>query len=325
MTRTLLLGTRGSELALAQANMTRDALAAAGIDSVIHVIHTSGDKRPDLKLAEFATDRATPVDKGIFTKELEEALLRGEIDFAVHSLKDVPTELAPEFEICTTLPRADTADVLLTMEQGLVGDLSLLNGKTVATSSVRRARQLRWLCPGVTTVDIRGNVPTRLRKLISHAAEGDWQGILLARAGLERLGYYRPGSNSFEFEDSTVWVDELDQRQFLPAAGQGAVAMEILRENSEAREALSRINHAPTFVRVQAERAYLAALKAGCQTPVGALTWFEDDGATLAMAVRVFNEDEPDAEPFSAEVRGPASHPEALAEQLMKLRQTEFS
>lgn len=325
MSQPLLLGTRGSELALAQATMTRDALAAVGIDCTIHVVHTTGDKRPDLKLSEFATDSTTPVDKGIFTKELEEALLRKEIDFAVHSLKDVPTELAPGFEICATLPRAETADVLLTMEQGITADLTLLHDRTVATSSVRRARQLHWLCPTVTTVDIRGNVPTRIRKLVDHAQRGEWHGILLARAGIERLGLYRPSEDSFDFEGSCVYVRELDQRQFLPAAGQGAIAFEILSDNTRARQALATINHQATFLRTQAERAYLAALQAGCQTPVGARTWFEDDGATLAMDVRVFSETHPDAPPFCAEVRGPASHPEGLAEQLMQKQRAQAS
>ena len=209
MSQPFLLGTRGSELALAQATMTRAALAAAGIACEVRIIQTIGDKRPDLKLSEFSQGENAVVDKGIFTKELEEALLRREIDFAVHSLKDVPTELAPEFEICCTLPRAETPDILLTTEEGLGADLTLLHGRTIATSSVRRARQLSWLCQGVEVVDIRGNVPTRIRKLIEHAARGEWHGILLARAGLERLGIYTPGENTFDFEGTLVHAREL--------------------------------------------------------------------------------------------------------------------
>ncbi|MCB1204335.1 MAG: hydroxymethylbilane synthase [Verrucomicrobiae bacterium] len=325
MSQPFLLGTRGSELALAQAAMTRDALAAVGIACEVKVIQTIGDKRPDLKLSEFSQGENAVVDKGIFTKELEEALLRREIDFAVHSLKDVPTELGPEFEICATLARAETPDVLLTTEEGLGADLTLLHGRTIATSAVRRARQLSWLCRDVKVVDIRGNVPTRIRKLVAHAASGDWHGILLARAGLERLGIYTPGRESFDFEGSTVFARELDERQFLPAAGQGAVGIEILKESAAVREALARISHAPTFTRVAAERAFLAALKAGCQTPVGARTWFEDGGATLAMAVRVFDEADPAGEPFVAEVRGAASEPEGLAVRLMELKSAKLS
>lgn len=322
MSQPFLLGTRGSELALAQATMTRDALAAAGIACEVKIIQTIGDKRPDLKLSEFSQGENAVVDKGIFTKELEEALLRKEIDFAVHSLKDVPTELAPEFEICCTLPRAETPDVLLTTEEGLVGDPTLLHGKTIATSSVRRARQLTWLCQDVKVVEIRGNVPTRIRKLTANA---EWHGILLARAGLERLGIFTPGEPSFDFEGATVFAHELDETRFLPAAGQGAVGIEILKGNNPGREALAKINHAPTFTRVTAERAWLAALKAGCQTPVGVRTWFEDDGATLAMAVRVFDEADPAGKPFVAEVRGSAAEPSALAGRLLALKHSRNS
>jgi len=322
MSQSLILGTRGSELALVQANLTRDALAAAGIDCRIEVIRTIGDKRPDLKLSEFSQGDNPVVDKGIFTKELEEALLKREIDFAVHSLKDVPTELGPEFEICATLPRADIADVFLTTQESLGKDLTLLDGRVIATSAVRRARQLQWLCPGVKVVDIRGNVPTRIRKMI---ASDEWDAILLARAGIERLGIYSPGEAHFDFEGSTVFACELDTRVFLPAAGQGAVGMEILKDNDVARAALAKINDAPTFCRVSAERAFLGLLKAGCQTPVGAHTWFEDGGATLAMAVRVFDEATPHAEPFVAEVRGASRLPEALAEQLMHLKNDQLS
>jgi hydroxymethylbilane synthase len=302
--------------------MTRAALATAGVDCRIEVIRTIGDKRPDLKLSEFSQGDNPVVDKGIFTKELEEALLRREIDFAVHSLKDVPTELGPEFEICATLPRADIADVFLTTQEGLGDDLTLLGGKVIATSAVRRARQLRWLCPGVEVADIRGNVPTRIRKMIEST---EWDAILLARAGIERLGIYKPGETSFDFEGTTVHAHELDTRVFLPAAGQGAVGMEILRDNDAAREALAKINDAPTFCRVTAERSFLGLLKAGCQTPVGAHTWFEADGATLAMAVRVFDESLPQAEPFVAEVRGAAADPAALADMLMNLKSKNIS
>ncbi|NRB75963.1 MAG: hydroxymethylbilane synthase [Verrucomicrobiales bacterium] len=321
MSKPLILGTRGSDLALTQARMTEAALKAQGIEVQIEVVKTIGDKRPDLKLSEFSQGDNPILDKGIFTKELEEALIRGEIDFAVHSLKDVPTELGEGFEICATLPRAEIADVLLTTEQGIVspegGDLTLLDGKTIATSSVRRAQQLKWLCPGVNVVDIRGNVPTRIRKLIEN---GEWDGILLARAGIERLGIYTPGEASFDFEGTEVFASELAEDEFLPAAGQGAVAMEIRSDNLAAREALATINDEPTFQRITAERAFLHLLQAGCQTPVGAYTWFEDEGSTLAMSVRVFDEDHPDKEPFIAETKGSASEPAALADRLMEKR-----
>lgn len=317
MSEPLILGTRGSDLALAQANMTRDALAAAGVECRIEVIKTIGDKRPDLKLIEFSQGENAVLDKGIFTKELEEALLRGEIDFAVHSLKDVPTELGDGFEICATLPRAAIPDVLLTLDPDFPEKLSDISGKVIATSSVRRARQLKWLCADVDVVDIRGNVPTRVRKLTENS---EWDAILLARAGLERLGIYDPAQPTFDFEGHTVQARELPEGEFLPAAGQGAVAMEIRSENSRAREALALINHEATFQRISAERAFLAALKAGCQTPVGVYTWFEDEGASLVMSVQVFNEEDPAVDPFVAEVKGATSEPESLAAELMNLK-----
>jgi hydroxymethylbilane synthase len=309
MNSPLILGTRGSDLALAQAHMTEAALRSHDIDVRIEVVRTIGDKRPDLKLAEFSQGENPVVDKGIFTKELEEALLRSEIDFAVHSLKDVPTDLADGFEICATLPRAEIPDIVLSK----TGEIDLTSA-TVATSSVRRARQLDWLYPGVAVEGIRGNVPTRIRKLVENDS---WDAILLARAGLERLGIYEPGNPSFDFEGTTVFATELAPETFLPAAGQGAVAMEIRSDNEEARAALARINHEPTFQRVRAERAFLARLKAGCQTPVGAHTWFEDGGSTLAMSVRVFNENDPAASPHERVARAEVDEVETLVDALL--------
>lgn len=320
----LIIGTRGSDLALTQTRMVEAELRAAGYPGEIEVkvIKTIGDKRPDLKLSEFSQGDQPVVDKGIFTKELEEALLAGEIDFAVHSLKDVPTELGDDFTLLATLERAPIEDVLLTREAiqpSSVDDLTLLDRGIVATSSVRRARQLTWLRPEVKAVDIRGNVPTRVKKLFQNP---DWDGILLARAGLERLGILPKGgevTTSFEFEGLTVHSNLLDPRVFLPAAGQGAVAIEALKSNAAAAEACALINHAPTFTRVTAERHFLHRLQAGCQTPVGALTEFGDDGTTLAMRVRVFDEDDPAADPLEAAASGPASEPEALGDQLYDL------
>ena len=309
----LILGTRGSDLALTQARMTASALAGVGQATEIRIIKTIGDKRPDLKLSEFSQGDNPVVDKGIFTRELEEALLRGEVDVAVHSLKDVPTELEDAFEIIATLPRAPIEDVVLSKQEGWLGDSTALNRNangTVATSSVRRARQLSWLCPGLEVVDIRGNVPTRIRKLIENDG---WDAILLARAGLERLGII-DGDGAFEFEGKSVFAQALNAREFLPAAGQGAVAIESLKANAVAKEAFSKINHPATFERVGAERAFLARLQAGCQTPVGAHTWFEEGGRVLAMRVRVFDEDDPQADPLEAEVKGPAGQPQKLAD-----------
>ena len=320
----IVLGTRGSDLALTQARMVAAELRGAGYDGEIEerIIRTIGDKRPDLKLSEFSQGEQPVVDKGIFTKELEEALLAGEIDVAVHSLKDVPTELGPEFTLVATLERAPIEDVLLTrepVEPSSIDQLTLSDRGTIATSSVRRAQQLTWLRPEMEVVDIRGNVPTRVRKLMENP---EWSGILLARAGLERLGILPPGGASptvIEFEGQEVHVALLDPEIFLPAAGQGAVAIEALESNAAAAEACALINHAPTFARVTAERHFLHRLQAGCQTPVGALTDFEDGGQTLAMRVRVFDETEPGKEPLEGAASGSAHQPEALADQLYDL------
>ncbi len=324
--RPLVIGTRGSELALTQAHMVEAELLQSGFAAEaleIRVIKTIGDKRPDLKLSEFGQVQpdGSPavIDKGIFTKELEEALNAGEIDIAVHSLKDVPTELADEFCICATLARAPIEDVLLSRER-LSDDPARavaflpVDTTVIATSSVRRARQLKWLRPDLRIVDIRGNVPTRVRKLLD---TGEWSATMLARAGLERLGMLAPGAGEFEFEGRLVYAAVLPATEFLPAAGQGAVGIEVLRDNVAARQAVAAINDGPTFYRTTAERAFLARLKAGCQTPVGAHTWFGPEG-DLHMSVRVFDENDPTAEPFEAQASAVPSEPEALIDALLK-------
>lgn len=323
--RPLVIGTRGSDLALTQAHMVEAALKDSGLagDAIrIQIVKTIGDKRPDLKLSEFAqtqADGSAPVvDKGIFTKELEEALNAETVDIAVHSLKDVPTELADEFFIAATLPRAPIEDVLLTRD-ALSDDpaqavAALPQGATIATSSVRRARQLRWLRPDLEVVDIRGNVPTRVRKLLD---TGDWAATMLARAGLERLDILPVGAAQFEFEGRMVYAAVLPAEHFLPAAGQGAVAIEALRKNTKAQAAIELINHVPTFQRVTAERAFLARLQAGCQTPVGAHSWFADDGK-LSMKVRVFDEDDESADPAESEACADVDAPEQLVDALMQ-------
>jgi hydroxymethylbilane synthase len=322
--RPIVVGTRGSDLALTQAHMVKASLIESGLGAEaieIRIVKTIGDKRPDLKLSEFsqtqADGTAAVLDKGIFTKELEEALNAGEVDIAVHSLKDVPTDLAEEFFIAATLPRAPIEDVLLTRE-ALADDpaqaiAAMPDGSVVATSSVRRARQLKWLHPGLKVVDIRGNVPTRVRKLLDTK---EWAATMLARAGLERLGILQAGESEFDFEGRKVHAAVLPAEHFLPAAGQGAVAIEMLRANAEAKAAVAAINHLPTLQRVAAERAFLARLQAGCQTPVGAHTWFAEDGS-LAMKVRVFDEDDESADPAEAEGAASADDPEQLVDALM--------
>lgn len=280
----LILGTRGSELALTQTEMTKAALAAAWPDLRVRheVIKTSGDLRPDLKLAEFSKGDTPVVDKGIFTKELEQALRAGAIHAAVHSLKDVPTMLDDGFRITAVLPRAPVEDVLISKIPG--GLDALPAGSVIATSSVRRARQLRWLRPDLTVADIRGNVPTRLRKVAEDPAI---TALLLARAGLVRLGLFHETTAQF---GAPMHMTVLDAAHFPPAASQGAVAIETFGENPALARVLAAINHAPTFQAITAERRFLELLKAGCQTPVGVHTTLEND--ILRMTALVFPDSE---------------------------------
>lgn len=304
---TIVLGTRGSALALAQAEMTEAALREAHPELAIEcrVIKTSGDRRTDVPLSEVARAEGH-LDKGVFIKELELALQGGEIDVAVHSLKDVPSELEEGFAIGGVLPRAPVADVLITkLDGGLEG---LPGGATVATSSVRRQRILQWLRPDLKVADIRGNVPTRIRKF--HESS-ELQGVLLAEAGLLRLGLLEDGM--VKSEGAVAAAEVLNPDHFLPAAGQGAVALEIRAHDEALRQLVTAVNHQDTLDAVTVERKFLELLGAGCDTPVGVLSRLE--GAELAMRVLVFEEGE--GEPLQAEATGPREEPEDLAQQLV--------
>ena len=305
----LILGTRGSDLALTQTRMVKASLKEVGVARPIEVkiIHTTGDKRQDLKLS------APNLDKAVFTKELEDALSAGEIDAAVHSLKDVPTELESEFVLAGVLPRAPIEDVILTKKPEHVanGLDSLPQGATVATSSVRRHKQLQHLRPDLKVIDIRGNVPTRLRKV---ATLDEIDATILARAGLTRLGYDLSG-NSLSFEEHQIGLHVIPPEVMIPAAGQGAVTIEIRAGDTESQEVIDTINHLPTWRRIQAERAFLHALEAGCQTPVGVHTEWVDENKRLRVKTIVFRDES--ETPLQAEAEGAADQPEELAEQLM--------
>lgn len=307
--RPLILGTRGSELALTQTEMVTAVLQAAHPGLVVErkIIQTSGDKRQDLRFSEFAG--VAQVDKGIFIKELEIALESGEIDAAVHSLKDVPSDLAAGFQIASVMPRAPIEDVLITREALTIETLP--KGARVGTSSVRRAAQLKWMRPDVEIVEIRGNVPTRVKKVLGEQA---LDAVMLAAAGLIRLGLLKDGL--IEIDGQTLHGLTLDPIAFLPAAGQGAIAIECRSNDDSTRALLRAINHDDTELRVTAEREYLKLLGAGCQTPVGAHTWISGD--QLHMSVRVFDETDLSAKPRELEMNGPTSDPKALALRLAK-------
>lgn len=251
----LILGTRGSALALAQAELTLAALGRVHPQTAVSVrkFTTSGDRKLDMSLI-----KATPAGaKGLFTKELEEALLRREIDVAVHSCKDMPGGMPDGLQLAAVLERADTADVLITKTAG-----ALPPGARVATSSVRRARQLQFLRPGLIVEEIRGNVATRLRKL---RESGTLHGTVLAKAGLDRLGY-RIENGVIETEEGSFHAQIAEM---LPAIGQGAIALQCRVEDAPFFAAL---NHEPTGLAIRAERELMRLLNGDCSLPVGVAT-----------------------------------------------------
>lgn len=294
-----VVGTRGSALALVQATATEAALAAAFPDLPIqrNIIKTTGDRRTDVALADVAKVEGV-FDKGVFIKELEQALDDGSIDIAVHSLKDLPTVLDARFALAAVLERAPVRDVLVTL-----GDVPLDNlpaGSRVGTSSVRRAKQIEFLRPDLEILDLRGNVPTRLEKL----AAGGYEAILLAEAGLVRLGYLRAVSETSAPEPVIgfpgLFAQRLDENVFFPAAGQGAVGLEIRADDARSRVLAESIDHTETWQRVTAEREFLRLLDAGCHTPVGVFSSLID--GELHLKARVFPE--AGGAPKTGEARG---------------------
>jgi len=295
-----LVGTRGSALALVQADATEAALAAAFPELRLErkIIKTTGDRRTDVSLAEVAKAEGT-FDKGVFIKELESALDDGSIDIAVHSLKDLPTVLDARFALATVLERAPVRDVLVTRSaDGIAG---LAPGARVGTSSVRRARQVSFLRPDLTVTDLRGNVPTRLEKL---ATGENHDAILLAEAGLVRLGFLTESSAAGLPEPITsmpgLFATRLPEHEFFPAAGQGAIGIEIRAGDARSRVISEAIGHSDTWLRVTAEREFLRLLDAGCHTPVGVYSSLEN--GTLHLKARVFPESEGD--PKTGEATG---------------------
>lgn len=307
----IILGTRGSELALTQTEMVTNLLQERHPQLKVErkIIATAGDKRPDLRFIDFSTGDNAVLDKGIFIKELEIALEAGEIDAAVHSLKDVPSDLAPQFALPAILARAAVEDVLITREPHTLDTLP--RGARVGTSSVRRARQLKWLRPDIEIVEIRGNVPTRVKKVLG---DQPLDAVMLAAAGLVRLGLLNAALSRIHIDGHTVFATVLEADKFLPAAGQGAIAIEARAGDSRVAALLGTINHADTQTRVTTEREFLRILGAGCQTPVGARTWISD--GHLHMAVRVFSEQDLAAAPLEFSHHETLSNPKALAAEL---------
>lgn len=240
----LRIGSRGSQLALWQANHIAGRLRGHGHSVEIEIIKTTGDRLQEVTFAQVGS-------KGMFTKEIEEALAEGRVDLAVHSLKDLPTELPAGFALAATPKRVDPRDVFVSVKYA---DLAALPARSkVGTSSQRRRAQLKELRPDVEAVEFRGNVDTRLRKL----SEGQVEAILLAAAGLDRL-------------EKTEWVRQrLEPKDFCPAAGQGSLGIETRLGDAGTIAALAFLDDPATRYAVTAERAALAALGGGCQVPIG--------------------------------------------------------
>jgi len=256
----LRIGSRGSQLALWQANHISALLRDRGHEVEIEIIKTTGDKITDVALAKVGT-------KGMFTKEIEDALAEGRVDLAVHSLKDLPTELPPPFELVAVTLRQNPRDAFLSLKHDSIK--ALPQGARVGTSSLRRQAQLKASRPDLEVYPLRGNVDTRVRKLEA----GEYDAIILAAAGLNRLG-------------KTQWIKEVLSEEFMcPAAGQGALGIEIRKDDVAMREHLSFLNDSDARAATACERALLNKLGGGCQVPIGAFAEMNDGELRLTAIV----------------------------------------
>jgi hydroxymethylbilane synthase len=262
--KALRIGTRGSPLALWQANSIAEALRHAGTESELVIVKTSGDKFQQASFSKIA-------GKGVFIKELEDALLDRRVDLAVHSMKDVPTEIPKELVIAAICKREDVRDALISMSGARFANLP--RGARIGTGSLRRRAQLLHVRSDLQMLDIRGNVDTRLEKL----KRGDYDAIVLAKAGLDRLGLRGTISEVLSTEIS------------LPAAGQGAIGIEARADDGDTLRAVAGLDDPDTRAGVEAERAALARLEGGCQVSIGA--WGRVQDGQLALEVAVLSAD----------------------------------
>ena len=258
MATKLVIGTRGSKLALFQANLVKSKLEKAypTLEVVINIIKTKGDKILDIALSKIG-------DKGFFTKEIQDALYKKHVDIAVHSLKDLPTELPKGTRIGAIMERASHRDVLVSIDGKKLADFT--SEDKIATSSLRRKSQLLQINKQVKVIEIRGNVDTRIRKM----HDGHCQGLIMAAAGIERLGLQEHIS------------EYLNETQMLTAPGQGAIAIEIREEDNSTLEFLSVLNHKESVICVTAERSFLNRLEGGCQIPFAAHATLDGDHLIL--------------------------------------------
>lgn len=288
----LIIGSRGSELALWQANFIKREIEKTNkrISVEIKLIKTKGDKILDVALSKIG-------DKALFTKELEVELLKGTIDLAVHSLKDLPTQVPEGLEIAAVTKRHPAGDVLIARKKGTTIN-SLKEGALVGTGSLRRRSQLLHLRPDIQTVDLRGNVPTRIQKFL----KSNWDAIILARAGVERLKLAKYISSY------------ISEEEMLPAVGQGALGLEIRKGNDKINALINSLNDENTFAATKAERAFLKALEGGCQVPIGAYAQVKSNGLYLEGLVGSLD----GTISFRAKIRGSKKEAEKLGKALAK-------
>lgn len=287
----LIIGTRGSKLALWQSNYVADLLKKHfEIEVELMTIKTQGDKILDVPLAKVG-------DKGLFVKEIETALTDEKVDLAVHSMKDVPTQLPDGLHIAAMTERVDPRDVLITkLNKGL---MDLPQGTRIGTSSLRRQSQIRNVRPDFRIVDVRGNLETRLRKM----EEDEFEAVILAAAGVDRMGYTE---NITERISSDISVS---------AVGQGAIGIEARVDDGLVNDMVAVLNHQDTHIAVIAERALMRTLEGGCQVPIGALATRENDSLTLKGVVASID----GTRLFRDRITGPITDPQALGFKLAKM------
>lgn len=292
MKQKIIIGSRGSELALWQANFVKREIEKKNknVKVEINIIKTKGDKILDVALSKIG-------DKSLFTKELEIELIERRIDLAVHSLKDLQTKLPKELKLAVVTKRHDVEDVLIARKKGLTISKLPENAK-VATGSLRRRSQLLHLRPDINVFDLRGNVPSRINKFL----ESNWDAIILARAGVERLKLKK-------YISSYIPIDEI-----LPAVGQGALGIEIHTDNKVVEEIIRSLHHEDTYKAVLSERALLKALEGGCQVPIGAFSEVKSSGLYLDAMVGSLD----GTITYRKKLRGSKNDPEKLGTQLAK-------
>jgi hydroxymethylbilane synthase len=288
----VIIGSRGSELALWQANFVKKVLEKKNknVSVEIKIIKTKGDKILDVALSKIG-------DKSLFTKELETELINKNIDLAVHSLKDLQTEIPKGLNLAAVTKRHNVQDVLIARKKGIT-IFNLPDDATIATGSLRRKCQLLHLRPDLNIVDLRGNVPSRIKKFL----ESDWDAIILARAGVERLKLNK-------YISSIIKTDVM-----LPAVGQGALGIETRADNKLVNDIVKSIHHEDTYKAVLAERALLKTLEGGCQVPIGAFAEIKPNGLFIDALVGSLD----GGLTYRKKNRGSKNNPEKLGRELAK-------